>query len=135
MENEIITAWVTKYALTKGILEVSGEVCHASSAGNHLRWGHYFGAHGKNWHRTREAAVTRAEAMRAAKLASLRKSIAQMESLNFAVVKTQDVLPKSNLTAEQNHGYVPGACAAKVRARGFKSLIRHQSTQKQNEKS
>lgn len=39
--------------------------------------------HGNEWHRTREEAVARAEQMRAAKIASLKKQIAKLEKLSF----------------------------------------------------
>ena len=82
MKNEPIKAWVTKYALTVGIELVDGEVCHEISSGM-LSYGRSQSAHGKDWHRTPEAALARAEEMRKKKIASLRKSIANMEALTF----------------------------------------------------
>ena len=82
MENEKITAWVTKYALTHNILRVNGEVCHEINS-NILLYGKSGLAKGKDWHRTAEAALYRADEMRAAKIESLRKSIARLEKLNF----------------------------------------------------
>ena len=38
---------------------------------------------GKDWHRTKESAVKRAENMRAAKIASMRKSIAKLEKMTW----------------------------------------------------
>lgn len=86
MEREKIKAWITKYALTKGIELVNGEVCHAVSSGMLSYWGHAT-AHGDDWHRTPEAALARAEKMRHAKIVSLRKSIAKMESMKFNAPK------------------------------------------------
>lgn len=40
-------------------------------------------ARGKDWHRTPEAAIARAEEMKAAKIASLRKQIDRLEKLEF----------------------------------------------------
>ncbi len=82
MKKEQIKAWVTKCALTEGIQLVDGEVCHEISSGM-LSYGAYGTAHGKDWHRTPEAALARAEEMRKAKIASLRKSIEKMERLTF----------------------------------------------------
>jgi len=82
MEKEKIKAWITKYALTEGIQLVNGEVCHGISS-TMLTYGQYGTAHGIDWHRTPEAALARAEEMRIAKIKSLRKSIAKMESLVF----------------------------------------------------
>lgn len=88
MENEKIKAWVTRYALTSGIDEVDGEVCHSTSSDMlsytiGTTYTQY--AHGKDWHRTPEAAIARAEQMRKAKIASLKKSIAKIEKMEFKV--------------------------------------------------
>ena len=83
METERINAWVTKNALTEGILLVEGEVCHRVSS-DMLSYASST-AHGKDWHRTPEGALARAEEMRKKKIASLRKSIKKMEALVFNV--------------------------------------------------
>ena len=83
MRDEPITAWVTKYALTTGIQVVSGNVTDGMlsySTGKYLEH-----AHGKDWHRTPESALARAEEMRLAKIKSLQKSIAKLEALTFTV--------------------------------------------------
>ena len=87
MKNENITAWVTKYALTDGIQKVSGTVRHETSSdmlsyiGSRYDWRC---VHGKDWHRTPEAALARAEEMRKNKVASLNKSIAKLEAIKFS---------------------------------------------------
>lgn len=81
---EQIKAWVTRYALTDGIFVVDGEVCHNISS-SMLNYGSLKNAHGKDWHRTPEAALVRAEEMRKAKIASLKKSIAKLEAMVFTV--------------------------------------------------
>ena len=86
MERENIKAWVTKYALTKGIELVNGKVCHDINSGMLSYWEHAT-AHGDDWHRTPEAALARAEKMRHAMIASLRKSIAKIESMKFIAPK------------------------------------------------
>ena len=43
--------------------------------------GYHF--HGKDWHRTEQDAIARAEQMRAAKIASLKKSITKFEKMKF----------------------------------------------------
>ena len=83
MDRENINAWVTKHALTEGIEMVNGNVCHYISSGM-LSYGSHT-AHGKDWHRTPELALARAEEMRKAKIASLRKSIAKIEALQFKI--------------------------------------------------
>jgi hypothetical protein len=90
MKNEDITAWVTKYALTDGIQKVSGTVRHETSSDmlSYQARNGYHGwtalVHGKDWHRTPEAALARAEEMRKAKIASLKKSIAKLEVIKFS---------------------------------------------------
>ena len=93
MSNEVITAWVTKYALTTGVEELSAEVPkseYSNPDGKMIRvmntkYSTFY--YGKDWHRIPEAALTRAEEMRTAKLASLRKQIAKLEALKFDVPK------------------------------------------------
>lgn len=87
--KEEITAFITTYALSEGILEVKGVVCHNISSD--MLWyrlpkamfDSY--AHGKNWHRTKEAALARAEEMRQRKIASLKKQIEKLENMVFEI--------------------------------------------------
>lgn len=83
-ERERITAWVTKYALTNGILLEKGEVCNYTS-GTMFSYGTFGHAHGNDWHRTPEAAIARAEEMRKKKIESLKKQIAKLEKMTFAI--------------------------------------------------
>lgn len=82
MDRERITAWITTYALTKGIQEMEGEVCHNISS-DMLACANSDCFHGSNWHRTREAALVKAEDMRLKKIASLKKQIEKLEKLRF----------------------------------------------------
>ena len=85
-EIEPIVAWVTKHALTSGIKMEAGKVCHNISSSMFAYGVHLLEhAHGKEWHRTPEAAFARAEEMRKAKIASLYKQIAKLESLTFEI--------------------------------------------------
>ena len=87
VEDEKITAWVTKYALTTGIDKVSGNVCHGISS-EMLSYGtqsFHATAHGDEWHRTEAEAVARAEQMRLKKIAGLEKQIAKLKKLSFTV--------------------------------------------------
>lgn len=92
MENETITAWVTQYVLSEGIKVVKGEVCHEISS-TMLSWEPHGTAHGKDWHRTPESALARAEEIRKAKIASLRKSIAKLETMTFKTPNVQGNRP------------------------------------------
>lgn len=83
MSDKIFTAYITKYALSSGIKITTVEMSNISA--NMVqdlsdRWGLY---HGKDWHRTREEAIKRAEEMRMAKRASLTKQIAKLVKLDF----------------------------------------------------
>lgn len=79
--------WITKYALTAGITKADVRESEAADGlivvKNELGWNQYFHGEGNEWHRTRESAVAKAEAMRLAKINSLRRSIAKMEKLTF----------------------------------------------------
>lgn len=84
--NEIFTVWITTYALTTGITRHSARISHIPSMVEiiHERsLKQYAHGEGKDWHRTREGAVARAEEMRKAKIASLRKSIAKLEKMTW----------------------------------------------------
>lgn len=82
--SETITIYVTKYALTDGISVEAGRDC-----GNGMverlaeEWKYSPYLQGKDWHRTMDAAVKRAEEMRVAKIKSLEKQIAKLRALKF----------------------------------------------------
>lgn len=79
-------AYITKYALTLGVQEIEGEIsktCSSMFTVPHISWNRNFHREGRDWHRTREAAVKRAEMMRLNKIASLKKSIVKLKSLEF----------------------------------------------------
>lgn len=86
--TEYFKAYVTKYALTDGIVIVDAEASENSigmiSYKKPDHWGTMF-AHGKDWHRTEEQALARAEEMRKKKIVSLEKSIAKMRSIEIKV--------------------------------------------------
>jgi len=80
--------WVTKYALTKGILKFEkaedtrdGMVYVKGEHG--FDYGTYFHYEGKDWHRTAKAAFKRAEEMRLGKIESLKKQIEKLKVMDF----------------------------------------------------
>jgi len=79
--------WITKYALTLGIFEIEAEACVTNDDLISYRalgcMTQYFHGEGKEWHRTREAAVAKAEGMVDQKLQSLRKQIKKLEAMKF----------------------------------------------------
>lgn len=84
------TAWITTSALTQGILEVVG--AQSPSWPNNFVYVHpvtgrerWVLGENKGWHRTRESAVAKAELQRVNRIKRLRKELARLESLQFAV--------------------------------------------------
>lgn len=79
--------WITRYALTEGIIEGEGILCKTSEGMIEimLRPGDYRTTyiHRPHWHGSREQAVKYAELMRESKIKSLRKSIEKMKKLTF----------------------------------------------------
>lgn len=80
-------AWITKYALTHGIQKVDDAVVSTVSKGmistTPIGAGVCFHGEGREWHRSLESAKAKAEAMRLAKIKSLRKAIEKIEKLEF----------------------------------------------------
>ena len=82
--TEHFTAYITKYALTKGIQEMIVQDCFDTSPTMVKSMGNYPSHFHKNqWHRTSAVAVAQAEKMRAAKIASLCKAIAKLSRMTF----------------------------------------------------
>lgn len=79
-------AWITKHAFTIGIVELEGEVSPQTPSlfvsGDSLDRKYYHGE-GRNWHRTREAAVTRANRILEMRLKSIKKQLSKLESMKF----------------------------------------------------
>lgn len=78
------TFFVTKYALTQGILEIKAIELKDGMI-KHIDRGHtvYYLGEGREWHRTKDEAVKKANELREKKLASLKKQIAKLEGLTF----------------------------------------------------
>lgn len=74
--------WNTKRALTQGIrIEYTAKECYGFST--MVQIGPYEYLHGQDWHRTEESALKRAEAMRVARIKSLKKELARLKELRF----------------------------------------------------
>lgn len=77
--------FITKYALTKGILEKEAEICDYGNG--HIRAyvkGEFLSYPlGKVCFKTKEQAMERAEKMRLKKIASLKKQIEALEKMKF----------------------------------------------------
>ncbi|MCP2082240.1 hypothetical protein [Methylorubrum sp. SL192] len=83
MSERPTTVWVTKYAVTSGIYEafVTGENNSFLSVQHPARGDQVLVP--SEWRPTREAALARANEMKAAKIASLKRQIAKLEALEF----------------------------------------------------
>lgn len=84
MNETNIRVWITKYAMSSGILEMAVRDCGNGMVAD-VRPGymsHYHGE-GREWHRTHESAVARAEEMRTKKLRSLQAQIEKIAALKF----------------------------------------------------
>ena len=74
----------TKYAMTKGIEQIDGEVnknysnCVKYTINNYTL---YLWGEGKDWHRSLESATKRAEEMRLKKISSLEKSLDKLKKM------------------------------------------------------
>lgn len=82
MTEKTVRVWITRYALTQGIFVIEGEVGPPhmiSFKGSYITECY----HGKDWHRTSEAALKRAEEMRKLKIASLKASIERVQKIQF----------------------------------------------------
>ena len=82
--------WITKYALSEGIKEVEAELClDTDKTGNMIKcelisgFNSYFHGEGRDWHKTREAAIKKAEEMRQKKIESLKKQLQKLEKMRF----------------------------------------------------
>ena len=76
--------WITKYALTTGIYEIEAEITENGSAYDmHASLPTFYHKEGKDWHRTKESAIKKAEEMRQKKIESLKKQIEKLEEMRF----------------------------------------------------
>ena len=84
--SERFKVWCTKYCLTGGVTEHEARLVQSKMVeigpGNYL--------FGKEWHRTKEAAVQDAEKRRQKRLASLRESIEKTEALRFTTEESEN---------------------------------------------
>lgn len=85
--REKVTAWVTKYALSSGIIVADGHIIDDMFFFGFLSGGVW----GNDWHRTPEAAIARAEEMRNKKIESLKEQIAKLEKMTFSIPEKDEV--------------------------------------------
>lgn len=76
-------AWISKYALSKGIIET--EIDEQTPGITFFSNNMHFDSNsvGIYWHRSKKGALLRAEEMRQKKIASLKKQIEKLEKMKF----------------------------------------------------
>ena len=87
----IMTAYITKYALTKGLLVKRVETTHSFEYVTET-YNSIVGYHKPYWHDTEAEALEHAETMRQKKICSLKKQLAKMEALSFKPKGEQDAI-------------------------------------------
>lgn len=75
--------WITRYALTAGILEVDAKISEGMASFKRTPDSYIEYVHGKDWHETKDQALMRAGEMKIAKLQSLEKQIKKVSKITF----------------------------------------------------
>ena len=75
--------WITKYALTQGIIETEAEEVSDNMIRVPGRFAAYFHGEGKDWHKTLESAKDRAEITRYKKIQTLFLQCEKLRKLKF----------------------------------------------------
>lgn len=82
--------FITKYVLTTGkIFQIDAQLMDSGmvKCNNPQRYSEYYYGEGNEWHRTPEAALVKAEEMRAKKLVALERSRKKIQNLSMHVVE------------------------------------------------
>jgi hypothetical protein len=82
-ESKTFDAWITRYALTRGVFKVKAKQYDPTTIV--IEHGQNKGAlvFRDDWHRTADAAEIRADRMRKTKIGSLRKQIEKLDAMWF----------------------------------------------------
>ena len=99
-KKQLVTAWVTTYAINSRILKVTGEV--ALSVTGTDRYLSYYDPHdkcyrcaySKDWHLTETEAFNRANAMRMSAIAELERRTKTLLDLKFSPSRVNDLTKK-----------------------------------------
>jgi len=88
--SDSFKVWITKYALTQGIFEVEVEFPSYADVDNDKNYvkvvknqGEGYFGEGKDWHRTKESAIKRAEKMKMNKIANVEKQLEKLKKMKF----------------------------------------------------
>lgn len=82
-EAKFMKVYITKYALSRGLYETEAVECEGFPGMIRTKDGLHFHGEGRDWARTKEDALNRAEEMKAAKIESLKKQIKKLEDMKF----------------------------------------------------
>ncbi len=79
--------YITKYALTEGIYSAEADLCSDRMIviRSSDRLPTYVHGEGKDWHRTPQAAIQRAEVMRLKAIQSVKKKLASLQAMKFEI--------------------------------------------------
>ncbi len=87
MYGPVIKVWITKYALSKGILEFNaepnGDMTYIRALNERFGFETYYHGEGREWHRSEDEARARANRMVRDKINSTRRQLARLEKLKF----------------------------------------------------
>lgn len=75
--------WITKYALTQGIIEEEVEKCDSNMIVVEKKYPEFYHGQGREWHLDKESAIKKAEQMRQKKINSLKRRIDKLEKMKF----------------------------------------------------
>ena len=95
-DEPMIDVWVTKYALTSGIKKMQVRICEGidenmvATIGSFSLPAQHFHVEGRDWHRTHEGAIAKAEEMRLKKIATLQRQIGKLNKMNFRKEKADE---------------------------------------------
>lgn len=84
----MIKVWISKYALTTGLHEVEIDVYPDNGIvsvrnKDSMFYTQYYHGEGKDWHKTKEEAIKKAEKMKSRKIESLKKQLEKLENMKF----------------------------------------------------
>jgi predicted P-loop ATPase len=91
MQDEMVTIYITKYALTQGIYQARGRICHEVNDSmvqviperEGMAMPYYL--HGRDWWRTPEEARLDAERRRQEAIKTIEKKLARLKSMTFKI--------------------------------------------------
>lgn len=81
-EKRMVLVYITKYALTTGVILSEAKVCTDDMVSTRINGGYTVYFHGKDFHFTPEDAVARVSEMKASRVRSLEKSLKKVNEMD-----------------------------------------------------